>query len=430
MVIPLCRNVFARQRKLPMVRQGVACQPAEHHPGPVTCDGFGERHGSQSCAPAAAIVTPRREGFLFAGACGPSLVVMGAETRHRSARFTLGRLARARMDNDVFRWEAAEVLRRAVGFDTWCWVLLDPATGMPTRYASTNPVIDRDQRRFFPLELQSRAACISSGRTWPAEVNVLSAATGGALDRDPLWREMLGPAGLGDQLGAPLAADGVDWAYLTLYRDDGRASFGPGDAAFIASVAPLLAVRLRSGLRRTTPASIDPAEPGTIIVDRDFMLVTATSGAWRWIDRLGLAKASDAEPLPGFIYAMLARLDHGAQPDQTAQVRLQAADGTWVLVRAAPLTGPHVDGGYAITVQTAPAADLTGVLMPAWNLTPRERDVAALIIEGRSSDDIAASLFLSPHTVRDHTKAIFGKVGVHNRRHLTATLTGQPGEAA
>lgn len=64
---------------------------------------------------------------------------MGAETRHRSARFTLGRLARARMDNDVFRWEAAEVLRRAVGFDTWCWVLLDPATGMPTRYASTNP---------------------------------------------------------------------------------------------------------------------------------------------------------------------------------------------------------------------------------------------------------------------------------------------------
>jgi len=148
LVIPLCRNVFARQRKLPMVRQGVACQPAEHHPGQVTCDGFGERHGSQSCAPAAAVVTPRREGLLFAGACGPSLGVMGAETRHRSARFTLGRLARAPMDNDVFRWEAAEVLRRAVGFDTWCWVLLDPATGMPTRYASTHSVIDRDQRRF------------------------------------------------------------------------------------------------------------------------------------------------------------------------------------------------------------------------------------------------------------------------------------------
>jgi len=95
----------------------------------------------------------------------------------------------------------------------------------------------------------------------------------------------------------------------------------------------------------------------------------------------------------------------------------------------APLTGPRVDGGYAITLQSAPAADLIGVLMPAWNLTSRERDVAALIIESRSSEDIAAALFLSPHTVRDHTKAIFGKVGVHNRRHLTAALTGQPGEA-
>ncbi len=37
---------------------------------------------------------------------------------------------------------------------------------------------------------------------------------------------------------------------------------------------------------------------------------------------------------------------------------------------------------------------------------------------------------LSPHTVRDHTKAIYGKVGVHSRRHLTAALTGQPGLTA
>ena len=54
------------------------------------------------------------------------------------------------------------------------------------------------------------------------------------------WR---GPGGAGDQLGAPLAGDGVCWAYLSLYRDDGRAWFSPGDAAFVASVAPLLAAR-------------------------------------------------------------------------------------------------------------------------------------------------------------------------------------------
>jgi hypothetical protein len=184
---------------------------------------------------------------------------MGTDALHRSARTTLGRLARARMDNDVFRWEAAEVLRRAIGFDTWCWVLLDPATGLPTRYTATNPVIGHNQRRFFPLDLQSRPAGPPPGRTRPAEVSVLSAATGGALDRNPLWREMLGPGGLGDQLGAHLAADGVSWAYLALYRDQGRAWFNPGDAAFVGSVAPLLAARLRAGLRHTTPAAPIPA---------------------------------------------------------------------------------------------------------------------------------------------------------------------------
>ena len=174
---------------------------------------------------------------------------MGTDALHRAARTTLGRLARARMDNDVFRWEAAEVLRRAIGFDTWCWVLLDPASGLLTRYTATNPVIGRAQRRFFPLVLQSLTAGPPSGRPRRGEVNVLSAATGGALDRDPVWREMLGPAGLGDQLGAPLAADGVCWASLSLCRDEGRAWFSPGDAAFVASVAPLLAARLRAGLR-------------------------------------------------------------------------------------------------------------------------------------------------------------------------------------
>jgi hypothetical protein len=34
---------------------------------------------------------------------------MGSDALHRSARNALARLARARIDNDAFRWEAAEV---------------------------------------------------------------------------------------------------------------------------------------------------------------------------------------------------------------------------------------------------------------------------------------------------------------------------------
>jgi DNA-binding CsgD family transcriptional regulator len=132
--------------------------------------------------------------------------------------------------------------------------------------------------------------------------------------------------------------------------------------------------------------------------------------------------------LPGFIYAMLARLAHAAQPDLTAQVRLQA-DDTWELVRVAPLLARKSTADTPSPCRAHPQPTSPAWLKRAWNLTSRERDVAALIIEDRSSDDIAACLFLSPHTVRDHIKAIFGKVGVHNRRHLPLPSPGQPGEA-
>ena len=47
-------------------------------------------------------------------------------------------------------------------------------------------------------------------------------------------------------------------------------------------------------------------------------------------------------------------------------------------------------------------------------LTPREREIMQLLAEGRSSKDIAALLFLSPHTVDTHRKTILQKLNVHS----------------
>jgi DNA-binding CsgD family transcriptional regulator len=63
--------------------------------------------------------------------------------------------------------------------------------------------------------------------------------------------------------------------------------------------------------------------------------------------------------------------------------------------------------------------------MRAWRLTRREREVARLVIDGLSTEDIAAALFISVHTVRDHLKTMFGKVGVSRRQDLVAVLTGR-----
>jgi two-component system response regulator DesR len=48
-------------------------------------------------------------------------------------------------------------------------------------------------------------------------------------------------------------------------------------------------------------------------------------------------------------------------------------------------------------------------------LTSRERDVLALVARGATNREIAAELYLSPHTVKEHTSSVYRKLGVRNR---------------
>jgi DNA-binding CsgD family transcriptional regulator len=354
--------------------------------------------------------------------------MVGTNTARDRARGNLTRLTKARLDNDGFRWEASAILRRAVGFDGWCWLLADPGTRLPTRDLGENMVGGQSVRRF---SLRHPEASDLPWQRSADPVVVTSAVTGGDLARDPVWRETFGPAGVGDCLNAPLMAGGTCWGQLHLHRNGSAGFFSPGDAGFLAEVAPVLAARLRDGLRARPlddggAGRSDPAEPGTIVVDEDLSVSAATPAAWEWIGRLGLAGASDAEPLPGFIYSVAAQVAlsraRGAEPPSGARARLQAADGRWTVVRVAPLVGAA--GGYVITLEAARPDDLAPLLMRAWSLTAREREVAHLVIDGLSGPDIAQALFISAHTARDHVKAIFGKTGVSRRKDLIATLTG------
>ena len=52
------------------------------------------------------------------------------------------------------------------------------------------------------------------------------------------------------------------------------------------------------------------------------------------------------------------------------------------------------------------------------NLTKREREIVSLVAEGMKNKEIAASLFISPATVRHHLSSIFAKLEVHDRLKL------------
>ncbi|MGZ0151561.1 AAA family ATPase [Kribbella sp. WER1] len=52
-------------------------------------------------------------------------------------------------------------------------------------------------------------------------------------------------------------------------------------------------------------------------------------------------------------------------------------------------------------------------------LTPQERQIAVLLVDGHSIREAAARLFLSPKTVEYHLRKIYAKLGIHSRGELS-----------
>jgi DNA-binding NarL/FixJ family response regulator len=196
------------------------------------------------------------------------------------------------------------------------------------------------------------------------------------------------------------------------------------------------------------PASVAVAVPGILMAEalgralRDSGLYVV--GAYATLAAL-LEKVHRCRPTVAIADADLREAD-GA-PDLLARLRAAGPDTRLVVLAAAvdrSLAREVVEqSARAVILKSTPIADAVGVLeqvirgrtsFPAAclveasdrkeprDLSARQLEVLEQLAMGRSNEEIARSLFISTNTVKFHLRAIYGRLGVHNRVHASRLL--------
>ncbi|MGH3239377.1 MAG: response regulator transcription factor [Spirillospora sp.] len=349
----------------------------------------------------------------------------------RERRALLDRVAHARDASALFGGASAR-LRRLVGFQAAAWSATDPETGLITAPMHVED-LGRGEECFaywecalleetvIPFRELARATVPAAG---------LAASTGGLPARSAQYRKLLGRQGVGDELRAVLRIGDRPWGVVSLFREKGREPFGPAEISLVAALSAPLADRLRELARPTRPTgrTPEPQNPGLILFDPSGTPISINDEARHHLDRLPdgpSAPSPVGPPLPVWLVgtaaqarAVAAEHDRGA-----ARIRIRTRDGQWLVCHASCTDGPDgTPGPTAVVVQPAAGSDMAPIIADAYGLSARELEITQLIARGLSTGDIAATLVISPHTVRDHVKAVFAKTRVSSRGELVARL--------
>ena len=77
--------------------------------------------------------------------------------------------------------------------------------------------------------------------------------------------------------------------------------------------------------------------------------------------------------------------------------------------------------------RAAPSIDDVRPHLLARGVSGREAEVVSGVLQGRRNSEIAAELFISEYTVKDHLKHTFKKLSVASRGELLRALHAVPG---
>jgi DNA-binding CsgD family transcriptional regulator len=322
----------------------------------------------------------------------------------------------------------AEVLDRLHGIltvDAAFFATVDPATLLFTSAVADEP-------------LRGATAEFLAGEFGRADVNkfaVLADAADPVASLDHATKgdraasarsvEVMTPLGLGDELRAALMSGGRCWGVICLHREDAAAGFSDADLTVVKRLAPHLAEGLRRSLlvgeRRAGSAG-----PGVIVLDAEFRVVSRSPEAEYWLTELADQEWAVHAELPIAIRmaaVQLRRLAELPVGESAPVLKLRSRAGHWLAIHASVLRG--ADEQTAVVIGPATPVQLGSMLLDVHGLTPAQQRVAALVLRGRSTRQIVDELHLSPHTVQEHVRAAYDKVGVGSRREMIAALLGE-----
>jgi DNA-binding NarL/FixJ family response regulator len=338
---------------------------------------------------------------------------MHIDTSAALAREAVQKLLSGGLDPDEFLHEVSARIRRVVPHDSSAWMTLDPDTMLPSgalqydkspeliRVLWRNELLDGDVQSL--AELARR----------PAPVAALSQLDAGSAANSPRVQQILRPAGVGDELRMLLRVGGSTWGLGVICRELGSRGFTADERAFLAGIATDIAEGLRRGLSHRPDPGAATLVPGVVAFDLHGQVVSTTAEAARTMALMS-----------GDVTSMLYAVAISASHRDGASARVRLTDGRWSLLQGARMHGaPDSSPQVTVVLAAAPQPDLTSVLLRLHALSAREREVADLLLRGRPTNDIAAQLYISHHTLRDHVKAIFTKVGARSRAELTALVS-------
>jgi DNA-binding CsgD family transcriptional regulator len=337
-----------------------------------------------------------------------------------AAREAIAALSEQDLAPEVLLREVSLRVRRVVPHDWASWGTTDPETLLGTGAVVTGTA--GCELLWLPAVLEAEGGDVNHFHDLERSGTVAATlydATGGQPATSIRHRRLLAPNGLDDELRALARSGHATWAVASLARASDAPPFSAEEVAFVRAVAGHVGEGLRRGLAR---ASLEPpvsGPAGVIVVDAAGELASATPEGRRWLRRLPTPYAPDEPYLPPVIDAVVSQ----ARAGRPARMRVRLPGEGWLFVHAEGLE--QADGspaGTAVTLEPAGRAELLPVLVAAHGLTARERDVATLIARGLGTAVVADRLGISPHTLRDHVKAIFTKTGVRSRTELTALL--------